>query len=84
MARVSALAAFYGAFQRRFALISTDPEQAVVEGMRVRFWDFLLYAASLLGLWASFHLDLPTGAAIVCACGLMLVVVSGVTIMRRA
>ena len=33
-------------------------------------------ASSLLGLWASYQLDLPTGAAIVCACGVMLVVVS--------
>ena len=32
--------------------------------------------ASLLGLWASYQFDLPTGAAVVCACGLMLVVVS--------
>jgi ABC-type Mn2+/Zn2+ transport system permease subunit len=32
-------------------------------------------AASLIGLWASYSLDLPTGAAVVCACGLLLVVV---------
>ena len=112
------LAAFYGAFHRRFALISSDPEKAFAEGVRVRLWDFLFYAAfalvvvsfvrlagvlltfaylivpavcgtmlaqewmkrlaigwgiaaaaSLLGLWASYRLDLPTGAAIVCACG---------------
>ncbi len=31
--------------------------------------------ASLIGLFASYQLDLPTGAAIVCACGLLLVVV---------
>jgi zinc/manganese transport system permease protein len=31
--------------------------------------------ASLIGLGASYWLDLPTGAAIVCACGLLLVVV---------
>ncbi len=31
--------------------------------------------ASLFGLWASYKLDLPTGAAIVCACGLALVLV---------
>ena len=29
-------------------------------------------AASLLGLWASFTMDLPTGAAIVCASGVLL------------
>jgi zinc/manganese transport system permease protein len=33
-------------------------------------------AASLLGLFASYKLDLPTGAAVVCACGLFLVAVS--------
>ncbi|MEP6550368.1 MAG: metal ABC transporter permease, partial [Gemmatimonadales bacterium] len=32
-------------------------------------------AASLLGLWASYVMDLPTGAAIVCAAGALLVVV---------
>ncbi|MEK7402147.1 MAG: metal ABC transporter permease [Gemmatimonadota bacterium] len=31
--------------------------------------------ASLLGLWASYAMDLPTGAAIVCACGLLLILV---------
>ena len=40
-------------------------------------------AASLLGLWASYRLDLPTGAAIVCACGLLLVIVSSSVVMRR-
>lgn len=40
-------------------------------------------AASLVGLWASFVMDLPTGAAIVCACGLALVVVTiGVSVRR--
>ena len=33
-------------------------------------------SASLLGLWASYRLDLPTGAAIVVACGLLLMLVS--------
>jgi ABC-type Mn2+/Zn2+ transport system permease subunit len=32
-------------------------------------------AASLLGLWASYKMDLPTGAAIVVASGLLLAVV---------
>ena len=41
-------------------------------------------AASLLGLWASYRLDLPTGAAIVCACGLLLIAVSGYAVVRRA
>jgi zinc/manganese transport system permease protein len=127
------LAAFYGGFHRRFALISSDPEQAEAQGMKVRLWDFLFYAAfalvvvsfvrmagvlltfaylivpavcgvmlaqswlrrltigwaiaaaaSLLGLWASYRLDLPTGAAIVVACGLLLVLVSIGVSMRRA
>jgi zinc/manganese transport system permease protein len=116
------LAAFYAAFHRRFALISADPEGAVAQGLRVRVWDFLFYAAfalvvvsfvriagvlltfaylivpavcavmltsswkwrlitggiiaaiaSLAGLYASYRLDLPTGASIVVATGLMLV-----------
>jgi ABC-type Mn2+/Zn2+ transport system permease subunit len=33
-------------------------------------------SASLIGLVASYQLDLPTGAAIVCACGLLLVLVN--------
>lgn len=41
-------------------------------------------ASSLLGLWLSFSLDLPTGAAIVCACGLALVVVGSISALRRA
>jgi zinc/manganese transport system permease protein len=127
------LALFYGSFHRRFALISSNPEQAETEGIRVRLWDFLFYAAfalvvvsfvrvagvlltfaylivpavsgvmlarewmgrllvgwvvaacaSLIGLWASYQLDLPTGAAVVVACGLLLSVVSLVAIIRRA
>jgi len=127
------LAAFYAACHRRFALISSDPETAFAQGVKVRVWDFLFYAAfalvvvsfvrvagvlltfaylivpavcgvmlaqqwmrrlaigwgiaaaaSLLGLWASYRLDLPTGAAIVCACGLLLVVVSAFVGVRRA
>ena len=39
--------------------------------------------ASLLGLWASYQLDLPTGAAIVCACGLLLIIVSVSVAVRR-
>ena len=127
------LAGFYGAFHQRFALISSDAEQAQAQGLHVRLWDFLFYAAfalvvvsfvrlagvlltfaylivpavcgvmlaqrwrgrlaigwgtataaTLLGLWASYRLDLPTGAAIVCACGLLLVVVSVFVVVRRA
>jgi zinc/manganese transport system permease protein len=120
----AALGAFYGAFHKRFVLISSDPDRAFAEGVNVRLWDFLFYAAfalvvvsfvrlggvlltfsylivpavcgtilavdwmkrlaigwvvaaaaSLLGLWASYKLDLPTGAAIVVASGLMLAIV---------
>lgn len=118
------LGAFYARFHKRFVIISSDPDKAFAEGVKVRFWDFLFYAAfalvvvsfvrlagvlltfaylivpavcgtllardwmkrltigwavataaSLVGLWASYQLDLPTGAAIVCASGLMLVIV---------
>jgi zinc/manganese transport system permease protein len=127
----AALGAFYGAFHKRFVLISSDPERAFTEGVRVRLWDFLFYAAfalvvvsfvrlggvlltfsylivpavcgtilavdwmkrlaigwgiataaSLIGLWASYRMDLPTGAAIVVASGLLLAVVGGFTMTR--
>jgi zinc/manganese transport system permease protein len=119
------LGGFYATFHRRFVLISTDAEDAVAAGVRVRLWDFLFYAAfalvvvsfvrvagvlltfaylivpavcgvmlarswmsrlaigwgiavtaSLAGLLASYTLDLPTGAAIVCACGILLALVT--------
>jgi zinc/manganese transport system permease protein len=125
------LAAFYATFHKRFALISSDPKRAFAEGLSVRLWDFLFYAAfalivvsfvrvagvlltfaylivpavcgvtltrgwsrrlivgwivattaSLLGLVSSYSMDLPTGAAIVCACGLLLVVVSIIASLR--
>jgi zinc/manganese transport system permease protein len=118
------LGAFYAAFHRRFVVISSDPQQAYAEGVRVRLWDFLFYAAfalvvvsfvrlggvlltfaylivpavcgtmlatpwvrrlvigwvvavtaSVVGLWASYKLDLPTGAAIVCVLGVLLAIV---------
>jgi zinc/manganese transport system permease protein len=40
--------------------------------------------ASLIGLGSSYWLDLPTGAAIVCACGLLLIIVGGIASVRRA
>jgi zinc/manganese transport system permease protein len=125
------LAAFYTAFHKRFALISSDPAAAFAQGMKVRLWDFLFYAAfslvvvsfvrvagvlltfaylivpavcgvmlatrwmarlaigwgvavtaSLLGLVASYWLDLPTGAAIVCANGGLLVLVGVLSPLR--
>ena len=129
----AALGAFYGTFHKRFVLISSDPERAFAEGLRVRLWDFLFYAAfalvvvsfvrlggvlltfsylivpavcgtilatdwmkrlaigwgvaaaaSLLGLWASYKMDLPTGAAIVVASGLLLAIVGVFTSARKA
>lgn len=126
------LGGFYAAFHHQFALISSDPKAAFAQGLRVRLWDFLFYAAfalvvvsfvrvagvlltfaylivpavcgvmlarewkarlvigwilaaaaSLLGLFASYQLDLPTGAAIVCACGLVLIIVSVIVMVRR-
>ena len=127
------LGGFYATFHRRFVLISSDPDKAFADGVRVRLWDFLFYAAfalvvvsfvrlagvlltfaylivpavcgtmlaedwtkrlgigwgvaalaSLLGLWASYRMDLPTGAAIVVASGLLLAIVSILGTMRRA
>lgn len=128
----AALAAFFGAFHRTFAQISSDAKAAAAGGLRVRLFDFLFYAAfaivvvffvrvagvlltfaylivpavcsvmlaktwrsrllvgwgitagaSLLGLYTSYALDLPTGAAIVCACGLALVLVTIAVSLRR-
>jgi zinc/manganese transport system permease protein len=129
----AALGAFYAAFHKRFVLISSDPEKAFADGIRVRLWDFLFYAAfalvvvsfvrlggvlltfsylivpavcgtmlaekwinrlaigwgvaaaaSLLGLWASYRMDLPTGAAIVVASGLLLAVVGAFGAVRQS
>ena len=126
-----ALGGFYAAFHRKFSLISADAEAAEAQGMRVRLWDFLFYAAfalvvvsfvrvagvlltfaylivpavcavmigkswtsrlvtgciiatlaSLGGLWASYRMDLPTGAAIVAACGLALVLANVIVAVR--
>jgi zinc/manganese transport system permease protein len=126
------LGAFYGAFHKRFVLISSDPERAFAEGVSVRLWDFLFYAAfalvvvsfvraagvlltfaylivpavcgtmlaeqwmrrlaigwvvaaaaSLLGLWTSYQMDLPTGAAIVCASGVLLGLVGAFGAVQR-
>ncbi len=129
----AALGAFYGFYHQRFVLISTDPDQAIASGIRVRLWDFLFYAAfavvvvsfvrlggvlltfsylivpavcgtmlaqewmkrlaigwgvaaaaSLLGLWASYKMDLPTGAAIVVASGLLLAILAAFNARRAA
>ena len=129
----AALGAFYGFYHQRFVLISTDPDQAIASGIRVRLWDFLFYAAfavvvvsfvrlggvlltfsylivpavcgtmlaqdwmkrlaigwgvagaaSLIGLWASYKMDLPTGAAIVVASGLLLAILAAINARRAA
>jgi zinc/manganese transport system permease protein len=125
------LGGFYAFFHKRFALISSDPETAFAQRLRVRLWDFLFYAAfalvvvsfvrlagvlltfaylivpavcgvmltqgwrrqlvigwvvavaaSLIGLTTSYWLDLPTGAAIVVACGLLLLIASTLSVVR--
>jgi zinc/manganese transport system permease protein len=129
----AALGGFYAAFHKRFVLISSDADRAFAEGVPVRLWDFLFYAAfalvvvsfvrlagvlltfaylivpavcgtmlarewvkrlaigwgiaagaSLIGLWASYRMDLPTGAAIVVASGLLLAIVGVFATTRRA
>ena len=40
-------------------------------------------AASIIGLWASYKMDLPTGAAIVVASGLLLAILGGISATRR-
>src|SRR5215204_6576953 len=42
------LGGFYALFHKRFALISSDPEGAFVQRLRVRLWDFVFYAAFAL------------------------------------
>jgi zinc/manganese transport system permease protein len=50
-------------------------------GRMVAGW-IIATIASLLGLWTSYQLDLPTGAAVVCACGLLLAITSVVVAVR--
>jgi zinc/manganese transport system permease protein len=126
------LAAFYGFFHKKFALVSGEMREAVAAGINVHLWDFFFYAAfalvvvnfvrlagvlltfaylivpavcavmlastwkarliigwciaaiaSLGGLYASYKLDLPTGAAIVVACGIMLAIVTVYASLRK-
>jgi len=118
---------FHWFFRKRFMLISSDPHEAEKQGISVRWWDFLFYAAfgvvvtssveiagvllvfsflvipafcsmlfwsgfarrlaagwilgaltSLAGIYASARFDLPTGAAVVCAFGLLAAVCGAV------
>lgn len=130
--KIACLYAVIGLFhwlcRRPFLLISTDPDKAYEDGWRVRWWDFLFYAAfgvvvtssvriagvllvfsylivptlaanllggsvsrrlalawgfatfvSVVAMVASAILDLPTGATVVCAFGLILLVLAVVT-----
>lgn len=52
-------------------------------GRRLTIGCGVAVASSLLGLWASYQMDLPTGAAIVCASGVILALVSIVASFRR-
>lgn len=53
-------------------------------GKRLTIGWIVAVLASLLGLWASYQMDLPTGAAIVCASGVLLAIVSVIASVRRA
>jgi zinc/manganese transport system permease protein len=112
---------FHWIFRKKFLLISFNPEQAIDQGVSIRWWDFLFYAVfgfvvtssvsiagvllvftflivptvfamlfadnlmsrliigwifgtlvSMMGSVLSYTLDLPTGAAIVCTFGVVL------------
>jgi len=118
--------------RKNFLLVSYDRDGAWKKGLRVRWWDFLFYAAFGLvvtsfvriagvllvfsylivpavcginlagslsrrlligwlialiggvgGLFFSFWWDLPSGAAIVCTFGALLIVVSVISLLRR-
>jgi zinc/manganese transport system permease protein len=118
--------------RKNFLLVSYDRDGAWKQGLRVRWWDFLFYAAFGLvvtsfvriagvllvfsylivpavcginlagslsrrlligwlialiggvgGLFFSFWWDLPSGAAIVCTFGALLIVVSALSLLRR-
>ena len=121
---------FHWVLRRRFLTISFQPETALAQGWKIRWWDFLFYVsfglvitfsvpiagvllvfsflvvpaavafqftrkqgtlaliswlagalASSVGLWISFHYDLPTGPVIVCVFGLVLL---AAYLLRRA
>jgi len=118
--------------RRNFLLVSFNRDGAYEKGLRVRWWDFLFYAAfglvvtsfvriagvllvfsylivpvvcgfnlarsiperlllgwaisligGIAGLYLSFWWDLPSGAAIVCTFGALLIVVSLFSLLRR-
>jgi zinc/manganese transport system permease protein len=128
-----AVGIFHFVLRRNFLLVSFDRDAAYAKGLRVRWWDFLFYAAFGLvvtsfvriagvllvfsylivpavcgitlvqrishrlligwmialiggvgGLYFSFWWDLPSGAAIVCTFGALLILVSLGALIRRA
>jgi zinc/manganese transport system permease protein len=128
----AAVGVFHFLLRKNFLLVSYDRDGAYAKGLRVRWWDFLFYAAFGLvvtsfvriagvllvfsylivpavcginlagslsrrllvgwlialiggvgGLFFSFWWDLPSGAAIVCTFGALLVLVSGAALLRR-
>jgi zinc/manganese transport system permease protein len=128
----AAVGVFHFAFRRNFLLVSFNRDGAYEKGLRVRWWDFLFYAAfglvvtsfvriagvllvfsylivpvvcginlarsiparlllgwaisligGIAGLYLSFWWDLPSGAAIVCTFGALLIVISLFSLLRR-
>ena len=122
------IGALHFVFRRQFLLISTDPERAEAEGIRIPLWDLLFYLsfgvvitsavaiggvlivfsylvipavivalftrnltkrlfagwgvgilASALGMYTSYTLDTPTGAAVVACFGGLLLVAIGLS-----
>ena len=127
-----AVGIFHFILRRNFLLVSFERDRAYQQGLRVRWWDFLFYAAfglvvtsfvriagvllvfsylivpavcginladriggrlligwiialigGVAGLFLSFYWDLPSGAAIVCTFGVLLVLVSFAGVFRR-
>ena len=127
----AAVGLFHFACRKNFLLVSFHRDHAYEAGLRVRWWDFLFYAAfglvvtsfvriagvllvfsylivpavcgislagtlvkrlligwlialigGVLGLFCSFWWDLPSGAAIVCTFGALLIAVSFVALLR--
>ncbi len=120
-------------WRKPFLAISTDPEEALRQGYRVRLWDFLFYGTfglvvtssvaiagvllvfsflivpsvaamlfsekvgvrltigwvmgtlvSLAGMYASYRLDTPTGATVICVFGIALCALAAVNAARGA
>src|SRR5437588_4007679 len=126
-----AVGVFHFIFRKNFLLVSFDRAGAYEKGLRVRWWDFLFYAAfglvvtsfvriagvllifsylivpavcginlatrtgsrlligwlialigGVAGLFLSYWWDLPSGAAIVCTFGALLIAVAGYALIR--